>query len=159
MRPGTTSRAVAALACGLVLAGCNSATSTLGTLPAAALTLTPLPNPILATAATTPGYQYNIQWSLSIQETAGIGGTLHYITSSLYDPTTGAKVAFVTLGPTELVAQYGTDQIAPSGTLKVQQQLNYSVAGGTKGALLSIEVELKDTNGNLIDPAVLVEVE
>ena len=140
--------------------GCNSATSTLGTLPVAALTLTVVPNPVIASPSTEPAdFDFDIQWSVTITETAGVGGTFQFITASLFDPTTGAKVAGTSLDPAALQAQYGESHLPPKGTLTVQQHLSYRLASRTAGALLSIEVQMKDDNGSLVGPATLVEVE
>ena len=78
------------LVLGGVLGGCNDATSTLGTLPSAAIMLTPIPDPIIATPSVDPvDFDYDISWSLRMTEEAGVGGTINFITANLYDTATG----------------------------------------------------------------------
>ena len=144
----------------LLLGGCNNNNTLTSTAGSAALTLTVSPNPIIAKNTINPGlFDYDIQWGVTITETAGIGGSLHFVSATLYDPSSGLAVGRTSLDSSDLLVLAGANQLAPKGTLTVNQNLSYRLASRGRAALLSITVEMQDTNQNLLDPSVLVQVQ
>jgi hypothetical protein len=143
----------------LGLVGCND-TGTITTGTAANLVVTVTPDPIISTNSLNPTIaDYDAQWSVTITETAGVGGNLMFVTANLYDPNTGAQGGHTSLDANDLLVLAGESHLPAKGTLKVQQTLSYRLPSRGKQALLSVEVEMKDDNGNLLDPAVLVQVQ
>jgi hypothetical protein len=143
----------------LSLAGCND-TSTITTGAPANLVITVTPDPIISTNSLNPTIaDYDAQWTVTITETAGVGGNLMFVTANLYDPNTGAQGGHTSLDASDLLVLAGESHLPPKGTLKVQQSLSYRLPSRGKSALLSVEVEMKDDSGNLLDPAVLVQVQ
>jgi hypothetical protein len=147
------------LASSLALATCHSSTAPSGT-GTAVLAITVVPNPIKATNSLDPlVYDYDVQYSVTITETAGVGGALQYVSGTLYDPLSGIQVAHTLLDSSDLLVLAGENHLPPKGTLTVQQQLSYRLPSRGRQALLSVDVAMTDDNGHTIEPGVLVNVE
>jgi hypothetical protein len=144
----------------LLAAACNNNTSPTTTTGSAALTLTVSPNPIIAKNTINPAlFDYDIQWTVTITETAGIGGDLHFVSATLYDPSSGLAVGRTSLDSSDLLVLAGANHLNPKGTLTVNQNLSYRLPSRGRATLLSIAVEMLDSNQNLLDPSVLVQVQ
>src|SRR5512143_640816 len=59
----------------------------------AVLVLSVTPNPLVGTITNPLGPTFTTQWTLKIQETAGLGGVVQQVKASIYDDTTGVLVA------------------------------------------------------------------
>lgn len=145
----------------LLLPACsNTPVSATGT--PAFLTLTVQPNPIIATNTLNPSfYDYDISWSVTITETAGVGGLLNFVKGTLYDPSTGLAAGPPTiLDSSDLLVLVGANRVNPSGKVVVSnQRISYRLPSRGRAALLAVDVEMKDDNGNLLDPSILVPVQ
>jgi hypothetical protein len=150
----------------LILAGLSAACSnTNPTAPTpgvdlAVITLSIEPNPIIATPSASPGFTFSIQFTVIIQETAGVGGQMQLVRSTLFDPVTGQTVAINTYDDKDLIVFSGGNQIGPKGTLKVTQILNYTIPSNnlTKAANLTVFIQFKDDHGNVLTQSQLVQV-
>ncbi|HWX25047.1 MAG TPA: hypothetical protein VN083_08400 [Vicinamibacteria bacterium] len=144
----------------LALAGCNNNNTTSSTAAFAALTLTVAPNPIIAKNTINPGvFDFDIQWTVTITETAGVGGDLNFVSATLFDPSTGIEIGRTSLDSSDLLVLAGANHLNPKGTLTVNQNLSYRLASRGRAALLSVTAEMRDTNKNLLDPSILVQVQ
>jgi hypothetical protein len=146
----------------LVLPACNNKNNTTSASGIeAALALTIVPNPVVAMNTLNPTIaDYDIRWMVTITETAGVGGDVQFVKATLFDPSTGLEAAQPTLlDSSDLLVIEGTNHLNPKGSLTVSQQLSYRLASRGRAALLSIAVEMKDDNGNLIDQSTLVQVQ
>jgi hypothetical protein len=152
-------RAFAILLGALALGSCGGTTSPSGT-GTASLTILVVPSPITATNTLNPAvFDYDIRWTVTITETAGVGGSLHFVSGTLYDPLSGQQTGHTALDSNDLLVLAGANHLAPRGTLTVQQQMSYRLASRARQALLSVSVEMLDDNGHLIDPATLIQVQ
>jgi hypothetical protein len=168
MRTSPTSppfaRPLAALT--LILAGlstgCGDTSPTAPTpgVDLAVIALSVDPNPISATPSASPGFTFSIQFTVIIQETSGVGGQMQLVRSTLFDPVTGQTVALNTYDDKDLIVFSGANRIAPKGTLKVSQLLNYTVPSNnlSKAANLTVFIQFKDDHGNVLTQSQLVRV-
>jgi hypothetical protein len=150
----------------LILAGLSAACGdTAPTAPTpgvnlAVIALTIDPNPISATVSASAGFGFAIQFTVIIQETAGVGGQMQLVRSTLFDPVTGQTVALNTYDDKDLIVFSGANRIEPKGTLKVTQLLNYTVPSDnlSKAANLTVFIQFKDDHGNVLTQSQLVRV-
>ncbi len=140
------------------LATCSSNTSPT-TATRAVVTVSVSPNPIISARSANPAFDYDIQWTVTITETAGVGGTINFVDSRLFDPATGVAVGSNDLDSTDLLVLTGSNHLAAKGTLSVQQTISYRLPSRGKAALLAVNVEMRDDNQNLIDQSILIQVQ
>jgi hypothetical protein len=148
----------------LVLAGCGGAASTTPSAtpaaPRAAVTLRVTPNPVVTTAARGSPESRQLAWQTVLTESAGIGVTVNFLNVTLRDAATGALAepqGVFSLSPADLVANAGSNQLAPSGTLVVPLTLAFD--NDTNGGRLEIAAQLTDANGNVFGVSVTAPVE
>jgi hypothetical protein len=142
----------------LVLPACSSSTPTIGDAIRAVVVVTVDPNPITGaqnplTAAVTATYK------VVLTETAGLGGTVNFVSSSVYDPATGLQVAINYFDSSDLVVFVGTSRLEPNGTLNVPQTLSYLLPGLSTAATLTVSTQLTDDRGNLVNSSILVPID
>ena len=142
----------------LVAPACGSSTPTIGTGTRAALTLTVDPNPVPPSQNVLTG-SVSIGYKITITETAGLGGTMVFVASKIYDPATGQLLSLTYFDSDDLVVFVGKKRIDPNGTLVVPQTGSYILPDLSKNATLSVDVQMKDDQGNLINQSLLVKVE
>ncbi len=150
---------VPALLAGALLApGCGSSSPTVPGNSRAAITVTVDPSPITGTqnAAT---FAVTATYTITLKETAGLGGEVQFISSAVYEPATGRQVALNYYDSTDLVVYQGTKRIEANGTLSVQQSVTYTLADLSKAADLVVSVQLKDDNTNLVFGSLLVKIQ
>jgi hypothetical protein len=142
----------------LLAPACGEDTITSGDAQRAVLQVTVDPNPVppsqnALTGAISIGYRVNIQ------ELAGLGGNIIFVSAQIYDPETGLLVSLTYFDSADLIVFVGTDKIAAGGTLVVPQTTSYILPDFRTNALLAINVQMKDARENLINQSVLVKVE
>jgi hypothetical protein len=126
----------------------------------AVISLSVDPNPITAQNSATAGFTFTAQFTVIIQETSGVGGTVQDVRSTLYDPVTGITIALNNYDDKDLIVFSGTSRLDPKGTLKVQQVLNYSVPSNnlSREANLTVFIQVKDDHANILTQSLLVKV-
>jgi len=149
---------VALLVTTALLPACNGSTPSLpsGVLRSA-IQITVNPNPIPATLNTLTG-SVTASYQITVAETAGLGGQLIFVSSTVLDPLTGAQVVVNYYDANDLVVFVGTQNIAANGTLLVPQSVTYILPDYRTAANLTIAVQFKDDRGNLINQSILVTV-
>lgn len=146
----------ALLALAALAGGCNSQTPTApGPAARAVLTLSVAPNPIPPDVIPN-GFQ--IRYTITIKETAGVGGTFEFVNSTLFDDATGTQVAVNNFDDRDLVVFVGSKRVEPNGSLDVPQQIAYVTPGGGRAALLTVAVRVKDDKDNTVNESLLVRV-
>jgi hypothetical protein len=143
-------RRLCVLAVVLVATACGSSDST----PAApsptqaSITATASPNPVTATVCSPPcaalngnSYQFRADGTLTIQETAGIGGNIDSIT------VTNFNLVFTS---TDIVQRSGTSRVVGKGMLLFPLNFVYGLAGTTasRSTVFPITVAFTDDRGN-----------
>ncbi len=151
---------VPALLAGALLApGCGNSTPTVpGGISRAAITVTVAPNPITATQDATT-FAATGSYTITLKETAGLGGEVQFINSTVYDPSTGAQAALNYFDSTDLVVYQGTKRIEANGELTLQQSVRYTLADHSKAADLVVSMQFKDDRTNLDFASLLVKIQ
>ncbi len=135
---------------------CRSDTPTApGAAARAVLTLTVQPNPIVADPI--PG-GFQIRYTITVTETAGVGGQFEFVNSTLFDDVTGSQVAVNNFDNKDLIVFVGSDRLNPGARIDVPQTIAYVTPGGGKAALLTVAVRFKDDKSNLISGSILVRI-
>jgi hypothetical protein len=148
--------AAAGLAAALV-AGCSN-NNTITDIPRAALTVAVDPTPVPPSQNVLTGV-VSIGYKIHITETAGLGGIMQFVSSSVYDPTTGQLLSLTYFDGDDLVVFVGSKRINPGETLTVPQTMSYALPDLSKNATLVINVQMLDDRDNTINQSVLVKVE
>jgi hypothetical protein len=126
----------------------------------AVISLSVDPNPITATNSAAAGFTYTATFTVVIQETSGVGGTVQEVRSTLFDPVTGLTIAVNSYDDKDLIVFAGTSRLAPKGTLNVSQVLNYTVTSDnlSRAANLTVFIQVKDDHSNVLTQSMLVKV-
>ncbi len=149
----------ALLAGALVGPGCGSSTPTVpGNISRAAITVTVEPNPVAASQNATT-LVVTAPYTITLKETAGLGGEVQFISSAVYDPSTGGQVGLNYYDSTDLVVYQGSKRIEANGTLTLQQSVTYTLADHSKAADLVVSMQLKDDRTNLDFSSLLVKIQ
>jgi hypothetical protein len=151
-----------AFLCAGVLAaatGCGGSSPTTPSNAAhAVLVLSVTPNPLTGTITNALGPVYTTQWTLKIQETAGVGGVVQQVKASIYDDATGILVATTVYDDKDLTVFVGANRVEPNGSLDVPQQVSYQLSANQTAAHLTLDVQFKDDKGFLLEPSFLVKI-
>jgi hypothetical protein len=146
-----------ALAASLV-AGCGNNNNTITSIPRAALTVAVDPTPVPPSQNALTGV-VSIGYKINITETAGLGGTMEFVSSQVYDPATGHLLSLTYFDGDDLVVFVGKKHIDAGGTLTVPQTSSFLLPDLSKIATLVVNVQMTDDRGNTINQSVLVKVE
>jgi hypothetical protein len=157
--PTHSARRALPLLLAFLLPACGSSSTTAATATRAVLAITVNPNPVIVTRSANPAFDYDAQWTVVLTETAGLGADVNFVDSAFFDPATGIQVAQNDLDSSDLLVLTGSKHIPPKGTLSVQQTVSYTLPSRGRSALLTVNVQLKDDNQNLIDQSALVQVQ
>ena len=151
---------VLALLAGTLLApGCSNSTPTNpGGIARAVVTVTVDPNPIVSTQDATT-FAATATYKITLKESAGLGGEVQFISSTAYDPSTGAQAALNYYDSTDLVVYQGTKRIEANGELTLQQSVTYALADHTTAADLVVTMQFKDDRTNLDFASLLVKIQ
>jgi hypothetical protein len=121
----------------------------------------PVLSAVIAAAAGDLSVEHQAAWTLTITETAGIGGTLNFLNVTLRDQETGAVAdpgGEASLGAADIAALAGTARLAPHGTLTLPGQLVYALPDGSVGGRLAMTLQITDDTGQLVTSSVSVPV-
>jgi hypothetical protein len=137
---------------------CGSSPVTPTNTERAVIVLSVTPNPLTGTVTNVVGPIFTTQWTLKIQETAGLGGTVQQVKASIYDDATGILVATTVYDDKDLTVFVGSNRIEPNGSLDVPQQVSYQLSANQTAAHLTLDVQFKDDKGFLQEPSFLVKI-
>ena len=149
---------VAAALLALVLPSCGSDSGTLPDVYAALIQVTVDPNPIIGTQNVLTG-SVSATYKVTIDELAGLGGEVQFVSSTVFDPTTGAQIALNYYDSADLTVFVGSKRIEPKGTLVVPQTVTYTLPDLTKQANVTISVQVKDDRENVSTRSLLVPIQ
>jgi hypothetical protein len=138
------------------LPACNDSPTAPGDALNAVLTVTVNPNPITPDVFTTG---FRIRYTVTITETAGVGGEFEVVNSTLFDEATGLQVALNSYDAADMVVFVGSKRLEPLASVDVPKVIDYVTPGGTSAATLTVSVRLKDDRGNTINQGLLVHVQ
>jgi len=158
MRLVRAPQALTAVALAVACLACNSTTPvTPGTTPAF-ITLSITPSPVVSTLYSTLGPTYAANWTTSIVESAGRGGTVQLVKAYVYDPTTGNLLSTANYDDKDLTVFVGTARVEANGALAVPQQATFVPTTG-KAATLTVVVTFKDDGGTVQERSILAKIE
>ena len=117
-----------------------------------ALSLNPSPvDAVIATDGSTP---WSAVWTVSVGETAGIGGNIDFVRATLSD-SAGASLAETELDAAQLSAQLGgTTHVLGGSRHDIAMDLAFDFPPDIHTANLSVTVQLTDDRGNTISTTV-----
>jgi len=124
----------------------------------AALTLTVDPNPVKGSQSPLTGV-VSVGYKVVITETNGGSGEVIFVSAQIYDPETGQQVALTYFDGADLIVFVGSKQIEPNGTLIVPQTSSYILPDFRTAAQLTVNVQMKDDQGTLLNQSLLVKIE
>jgi hypothetical protein len=124
----------------------------------AALAVTVNPNPVPVSQSPLTGV-VSVGYKIVITETNGGSGELLFVSSQIYDPETGQQVALNYFDGADLIVFVGTKKVEPLATLEVAQTLSYVLPDFRTAAQLTVNVQMKDDQGNLLNQSLLVKIE
>ncbi len=150
--------APALLAGALLAPGCGNNNPTNPDVGRAVIEISVEPNPVAGTQneltlAVTATY------TITVKETSGLGGEVVFISSAVYEPSTGKQVALNYYDSTDLVVYQGGKRIEPLGQLVLPQSTSYTLSDYTKAADLVVTVQFKDDRTNLIYSSILAKIQ
>ena len=119
----------------------------------AAIALSLSPSPIDAVVAAGGSAPWSAEWTLGVQETAGIGGNIDFVRGTLAD-STGASIAETTLDVDQVSAQLGgSNHIRGGSNQKILMNLNFDFPADVRSGNLHVTLQLGDDRGNTVSAA------
>jgi hypothetical protein len=140
----------------LLLPACDD-NPTIPNVPRSIISLEVVPNPVIGTQNVLTG-SVSAAYVVQIREAAGLGATLNFVNSTVFDPATGLQVATNYFDSANLKVFVGSDRVEPNGQLDVDQTTSYTLTDFAVEADLSISIQAVDDQGNLINRSVLIPV-
>lgn len=120
----------------------------------AAIALSLSPSPIDAVVAVDGGAPWSAQWTLSVQETAGIGGGIDFVRATLAD-SAGASIAETELDVGQVSGQLGgSNHIRGGSKQEILMNLNFAFPVDVPSGDLRVSLQLSDDRGNTVSAAV-----
>lgn len=146
------------LALALILPGCEDDTPDITGALRAVIRVTVEPSPV-------PGIQNPLTGSVSasyvvrIEELAGLGGEVEFVSSAIFDPASGQQVALNYFDTKALQVFVGTGRVEAGETLPVPQTLTYVLPDFAKAASLVVTVQVKDDRDSIVFQSLLVPIQ
>lgn len=162
---GSMRRALPLLVLSLGLVACEERTPVASS-ASVSITVTPTPVPVrLACPALVPGQPtppncfISLDPTVTISETAGVGGRLDSIEVTVRDLATGQDQTRLTLDRTWIVGQAGTDRVEPFGSIAFRPVVtDYPIPYGRPNLAVILSVRFVDDKGNVLLPSVQINV-
>jgi hypothetical protein len=111
-------------------------------------------SPIDAVVAVDGGAPWGAEWTVTVQETAGIGGNIDFVRATLAD-SNGASIAETELDVDAVSAQLGgSNHIRGGSKQEILMNLNFDFPAETASGDLRVSLQLRDDRGNTIAAAV-----
>jgi len=124
----------------------------------ASITVAVDPNPVPGSQSPLTG-AISVAYKVVITEVNGGSGQVLFVSSQIYDPESGQQVALTYFDGADLIVFVGSNKIKPGGTLIVPQTASYILPDFRKAAQLTVNVQVKDDQGTLLNQSLLVKIE
>jgi hypothetical protein len=151
--PGLT----ATLLLALLLPACGDSTTNLPSIPRSNIALGVEPNPVIGTQNILTG-SVSAAYVVQIRELAGLGATINFVNSTVFDPATGIQVISNYFDSANLKVFVGSDRVEPGGALDVTQTTSYTLPDFLVDADMVVTLQAIDDQGNLINRSTLVRI-
>lgn len=122
------------------------------------LSVTVVPNPLIATATGDPTYPWQIEYEVTIRETAGLACNINRLQMSFRNNTTGIEFGTETYDPNYFNAYLGGNHVPAFGSKTVKDGWRYRLAFGGKQMTIYVAAEAIDARGNLVTASTQVNV-
>jgi len=120
-----------------------------------AIAVDPNPVPAVVNALT---LSVSGSYKITVTETQGLGGALVFVSSTVFDPVTGAQVAINYYDGSDLKVFVGSDRVEANKSLTIPQTIAYVLPESRTAANMTVAAQLKDDRGNLINQALQVQL-
>jgi hypothetical protein len=137
--------------------GCSDTVSNVPGVLRAVIVVTVEPTPVDGNRDPFSG-SVSAAFVVKIQETNGLGGTVQFVNSTVFDPQTGLQAGVTYWDSADLIVFSGTDRVDAQGELDVTHSVNYALSDGRVEADLTVNVQVLDDNGNLSNQSILVPI-
>jgi hypothetical protein len=147
----------ATLLLALLLPACSDNTTNIPNVPRSTIVVGVEPNPVIGaqnvlTGSVTAGYV------VQIREAAGLGATISFVSSTVFDPDTGIQVTTNYFDSANLRVFVGSDRVEAGGALDVTQTTTYALPDFRVNADMVVSIQAVDDQGNLINRSTLVRI-
>lgn len=116
----------------------------------AAIALSLSSSPIDAVVAVDGSARWSAEWTLSVRETAGIGGNIDFVRATLADAT-GASIAETELDVDQVSEQLGgSNHIRAGSNQTIPMNLSFDFPADSPSGDLHVAVQLSDDRGNTV---------
>lgn len=111
-------------------------------------------SPVNAVVAANGGASWTAAWTVTVQETAGLGGNILSVGATLTD-STGAPIAETTLDAEQLTAQMGGNNHIRGGSRQdIPTSLTFDFPADAVSGDLRVTVQFSDDRGNTVAAAI-----
>ena len=148
---------VAALLIALLLPGCSDDSSDVEGAVRAVIFVSVVPNPVIGVQNFLTG-AVSAAYIVKISELAGLGCTIQFVSSTVFDPESGLQAATNYFDSAALKVFVGTDRVEANGELDVTQTANYALPDARVNADMTVAVQVIDDRGSLINHSTLVRI-
>ena len=147
----------AVLLAALLLPACDDSSTNLPDIPRSVILVTVVPNPVIGVQNALTG-SVSAAYVVQIRELAGLGATITFVNSTVFDPETGVQVGASYFDSADLKVFIGSDRVEAQGELDVPQTVTYALPDARLEADLTVNVQAVDDQGGLINQSVLARV-
>ena len=143
--------------------GCDDTVSNVPGVTRAGIFVLVEPNPVIGAQDPLTG-SVSAAFVVTIREINGLGGTIQFVNSTVFDPESGVQVGATYWDSADLIVFVGTDRVDAEGELEVTQTASYTLRSpdgrpdGRVEAELTVAVQLRDDNGNVVNTTLLVPI-
>ncbi len=109
----------------------------------ASITVSVSPNTATAEPTSEPGFDWFVEFTVTVRETAGLAANVDFINFQSGDVT-------LNFGASELIDAAGTNQISGRGSLAFPLSIFYFTESGDSEFDATVEVQCTDERGNVI---------
>jgi hypothetical protein len=142
----------------LLAPACGTGNPTIPDVTRAVIDVSVDPNPAVGTQNPLT-FSVSAAYKIILTETNGLGGEVVFVSSAVFDPTTGKQVALNYYDSSDLTVYVGSNRVEPLSTLVVPHTATYTLADLSKPANLVISVQLRDDRKNLVNASLLLKIE
>jgi hypothetical protein len=141
----------------LLLPSCNDTVSNVPGVTRSNIQISVEPNPVSGVQNPLTG-SVSAAYVVKINELAGLGGELQFVSGTVFDPESGAQIAINYYDSADLVVFVGASRIDAGGELDVPQTVNYTLQDLSVDANLTVNIQFLDDLGSVINRSVLVPI-
>lgn len=149
---------VAVLLIALLLPGCSDDSSDVEGAVRSVILVSVVPNPVIGVQNFLTG-AVSGAYIVKISERAGLGCTVQFVNSTVFDPESGLQVVPSNYFDSAALKVFvGTDRVEANSELDVTQTVNYTLPDARIEADMTVAVQVIDDRGSLVNHSTLVRI-